>query len=119
MGVNRSSILYDDLCALCLDYSMAHCEDCEYRERVKGMTDEETKKYLTKTGYFKANGDLHLDKCPFCGSSDVVYERYLHTAGYRWRVVCMGCMASIDPGCAQQRNTVQKMWNTRSESHDE
>ena len=71
-------------------------------------------KRLTETGYFTANGDLSLDSCPFCGSSDVVYERYLHTAGYRWRVVCMGCMASIDPGHAQQRSTVQRMWNTRA-----
>ena len=78
------------------------------------LGDHEAAKRLTETGYFTANGDLSLDSCPFCGSSDVVYERYLHTAGYRWRVVCMGCMASIDPGCAQQRSTVQQLWNTRA-----
>lgn len=75
---------------------------------------KEAAKRLTETGYFTANGDLSLDSCPFCGSSDVVYERYLHTAGYRWRVVCMECMASIDPGHAQQRSTVQQLWNTRA-----
>lgn len=75
---------------------------------------KEAAKRLTETGYFTANGDLSLDSCPFCGSSDVVYERYLHTAGYRWRVVCTSCMASIDPGHAQQRSTVQRMWNTRA-----
>ena len=69
---------------------------------------------LTETGYFKASGDLALCRCPFCGSEDVVYERYLHTAGYRWRVVCTSCMASIDPGYAQQRSMVQRMWNTRA-----
>ena len=71
-------------------------------------------KRLTDAGYFKASGDLALCRCPFCGSEDVVYERYLHVAGYRWRVVCTSCMASIDPGHAQQRSTVQIMWNTRA-----
>ena len=71
-------------------------------------------KRLTETGYFKASGDLALCRCPFCGSEDVVYERYLHTAGYRWRVVCTSCMASIDTGHAQQISTVQRMWNTRA-----
>ena len=75
---------------------------------------KEAAKRLTDAGYFTANGDLSLDSCPFCGSSDVAYERYLHTAGYRWRVVCTSCMASIDPGYAQQRSTVQRMWNTRA-----
>ena len=78
------------------------------------LGDHEAAKRLTEEGYFKADGDLYLDRCPFCGSSNVVYEKYLHTAGYRWRVVCMGCLASIDPGHAQNRSTVQKMWNTRA-----
>lgn len=64
------------------------------------LGDHEAAKRLTETGYFKASGDLALCRCPFCGSEDVVYERYLHTAGYRWRVVCTSCMASIDPGYA-------------------
>ena len=74
----------------------------------------EAVKMAMEAGYFKASGDLALCRCPFCGSEDVVYERYLHTAGYRWRVVCTSCMASIDPGHAQQRSTVQRMWNTRA-----
>ena len=78
------------------------------------LGNKEAAKRLTEEGYFKADGDLYLDRCPFCGSSNVVYEKYLHTAGYRWRVVCMGCLASIDPGHAQNRSTVQKMWNTRA-----
>ena len=78
------------------------------------LGDHEAKKKLEETGFFKAGGDLSLDSCPFCGSSDVAYERYLHTTGYRWRVVCTRCMASIDPGHAQQRSTVQRMWNTRA-----
>ena len=78
------------------------------------LGDKEAAKRLTETGYFTASGDMSLDSCPFCGSSDVAFERYLHTAGYRWRVVCTSCMASIDPGHAQQRSTVQRMWNTRA-----
>ena len=78
------------------------------------LGDKEAEKRLTDAGYFKASGDLALCRCPFCGSEDVVYERYLHTAGYRWRVVCTSCMASIDPGYAQQRSMVQRMWNTRA-----
>ena len=78
------------------------------------LDDHEAEKKLEETGFFKASGDLSLDSCPFCGSSEVVYEKYLHTAGYRWRVVCTSCMASIDPGCAQQRSVVQRMWNTRA-----
>ena len=78
------------------------------------LGDHEAAKRLTETGYLKASGDLALCRCPFCGSENVVYERYLHTAGYRWRVVCTSCMASIDPGHAQQRSTVQRMWNTRA-----
>lgn len=23
----------DEICELCLDYSLAHCEECEYREK--------------------------------------------------------------------------------------
>ena len=78
------------------------------------LDDHEAEKKLEETGFFKASGDLSLDSCPFCGSSEVVYEKHLHTAGYRWRVVCTNCMASIDPGHAQQRSTVQRKWNTRA-----
>lgn len=63
----------------------------------------------------KSIGDLRLDDCPFCGSYDVVYAEYQHKAGKRWRVVCMCCLATIDPGHAQDRSTVQKMWNRRAE----
>lgn len=83
-------------------------------EKAALLGSKEAAKRLTDAGYFKASGDLALCRCPFCGSEDVVYERYLHTAGYRWRVVCTSCMASIDPGCAQQRSMVQRMWNTRA-----
>lgn len=41
-----------------------------------------------KTQYFKGVGDLKLLPCPFCGSTNVVYEQYEHAAGSRWRVCC-------------------------------
>lgn len=55
-----------------------------------------------------------LKPCPFCGCADIVYERYSHQVGQRWRVWCTGCMAGIDPGYAQDQSTVQRMWNSRA-----
>lgn len=83
-------------------------------EALTQLTQEQMERIRTGGEYSKPDGDLRLEKCPFCGSVEVVYEKYLHAAGYRWRVMCMGCMASIDPGYAQQRSTVQRMWNTRA-----
>lgn len=53
--------------------------------------------------------------CPFCGSWDVVHMQYEHTVGLRWKAVCCGCMAEIDPGYAQEQHTVTAMWNRRAE----
>lgn len=52
--------------------------------------------------------------CPFCGNDEVVYEQYTHAAGERWRVVCCGCMATIDPGYAQRPEAVRALWNKRT-----
>ena len=41
-----------------------------------------------------------LKPCPFCGGTEIVYERYLHMAG-------------VDPGYARDIGTVQNMWNRR------
>ena len=68
-----------------------------------------------KTPYFEGTGDLTLLPCPFCGSTNVVYERYEHAAGSRWRVFCCGCCATIDPGYTQQRCDVAVLWNHRAE----
>lgn len=38
---------------------------------------------------------------------------YGHGAGERWRCWCTNCLASIDPGWAQDRHTVRDMWNRR------
>lgn len=64
--------------------------------------------------FWKPEGDLTLSHCPFCGEHNVVYEKYQHAVGERWRVVCLSCCASVDPGYAQERHVVQEMWNKRS-----
>lgn len=53
--------------------------------------------------------------CPFCGSKNIAYGKYEHTAGRRYAIVCMNCMAQIDPGWAQSWGTVQEMWNRRAQ----
>lgn len=61
----------------------------------------------------KEGDDLYLLPCPFCGSKEVAYMQYEHVAGERWKVMCCGCTASIDPGYARMRHTVQQKWNKR------
>lgn len=51
--------------------------------------------------------------CPFCGSKEIVIDKYEHTVGTRYRIFCCGCMAMIDPGYAQHEYTVKDMWNKR------
>ena len=58
--------------------------------------------------------DFELLPCPFCEGTEVVYYSYNHIAGERFGVFCCNCTANIDPGYAQDRCTVQHMWNRRS-----
>lgn len=58
--------------------------------------------------------ELALKSCPFCGNTHIIYEKYSHLAGERWRVWCRECLAGVDPGYAQRKHTVQKMWNRRT-----
>lgn len=60
------------------------------------------------------NKDMALEPCPFCGSNNVVYERYGCKTGDRWRCWCADCIAGIDPGWAQQKIDVREMWNRRA-----
>ena len=53
-----------------------------------------------------------LKPCPFCGAP-AVYAQYEHKAGLRWKVMCCGCLAEIDPGYAQTKHAVANMWNRR------
>ena len=57
--------------------------------------------------------------CPFCGSKNIAYGKYEHTAGRRYAIVCMNCMAQIDPGWAQSWGAVQGMWNHRAQPANE
>lgn len=63
--------------------------------------------------FIKPTNPEELAPCPFCGNEEVVYEQYEREVGPRWRVVCCGCMAMIDPGYAQNRHQVAEMWNRR------
>lgn len=49
----------------------------------------------------KKEDDLALFPCPFCGGEEIAYLKYRHAAGERWKVMCCGCTASIDPGYAR------------------
>lgn len=60
-----------------------------------------------------AGGFDSLDPCPFCDGTEVVYEAYDRGVGERWRCWCTSCLASIDPGWAQDRMAVRSMWNRR------
>ena len=58
-------------------------------------------------------GDAHtyLKPCRICGNTEVIYEKYQHDAGPRWRCWCTKCLACIDPGWAQSQSAVRAIWN--------
>ncbi len=58
-------------------------------------------------------GDAHtyLKPCRICGNTEIVYEKYQHGAGPRWRCWCTKCLACIDPGWAQSQSAVRDIWN--------
>lgn len=53
--------------------------------------------------------------CPFCGGENPYIDGYEHSAGLRWRVVCLGCMGMVDPGTTQQKYRAIEAWNRRAE----
>ena len=56
-----------------------------------------------------------LKPCPFCGGANLYIDGYDHTAGKRWRVVCLDCMAMVDPGTEQQKYRAIEAWNRRAD----
>lgn len=59
----------------------------------------------------EGNPHTYLKPCRICGNAEIVYERYKHQAGERWRCWCTKCLACIDPGWAQDRLAVRDIWN--------
>lgn len=59
----------------------------------------------------EGNPHTYLNPCRICGNTEIVYERYKHKAGERWRCWCTKCLACIDPGWAQDRLAVRAIWN--------
>ncbi len=54
--------------------------------------------------------------CPFCGGKEIIIDKYESKLGNtRFRIICSGCMATIDPGWAAQASVVKGMWNKRKE----
>lgn len=68
---------------------------------------------MNLTEYESMRHETEAKPCPFCGGSEICTCQYQHEAGPRYAIICMGCMASIDPGYAQDRGTVLDMWNKR------
>ena len=54
--------------------------------------------------------------CPFCGNDEsVMVEKYGTPVGYRYRVVCPVCMATVDNGFASKVEHAIMAWNRRVE----
>lgn len=51
--------------------------------------------------------------CPFCGSNNIVTYQYEHDAGTRYAIMCMGCVATIDPGWVRNPHYAVELWNKR------
>ena len=59
--------------------------------------------------------DDSVKPCPFCGSENIAYGKYEHVCGTRYSILCMNCMAQIDPGWAQSWGAVQELWTRRAQ----
>lgn len=64
-------------------------------------------------GELKRCKEGEVKPCLFCGGKEIVIDKYKMAAGERFRVICFGCLAMIDPGWAQQACDVIDMWNKR------
>lgn len=59
----------------------------------------------------KPTTHTYLKPCRICGNTEVIYEKYRHDAGPRWRCWCTKCLACIDPGWAQSQSAIRDIWN--------
>lgn len=71
-------------------------------------------KTITILDIFKPHSEDKLKPCPFCGCTEIVFERYATPVGERLRVFCCGCLAGIDPGWTDSEETLIKFWNRRT-----
>lgn len=95
-------------------YIVARLEELEKQLATRGFAGGPGDDSIEVIRPVQGNRDMALEPCPFCGSTNVVYERYSSKAGERWRCWCTDCIASVDPGYAQSRGPVQRMWNRRT-----
>ena len=51
--------------------------------------------------------------CPFCGNDKPFVDNYHHKSGVRYRVMCPGCGAMVDPGYFQSAGRAVEAWNRR------
>lgn len=72
--------------------------------------------YIVKA--YKPQEDT-LKPCPFCSSKEIVFLSYKTKTGLRWKVMCLDCMASIDPGWVQEMGYLWGMWNRRAVGKEE
>lgn len=56
-----------------------------------------------------------LAPCPFCGNKEIAYAQYQHPVGLRWKVVCFGCTAEINPGYCREMYQIRERWNRRAD----
>ena len=47
-------------------------------------------------GELKRCKEDEVRPCPFCGSKEIVIDKYKVAAGERFRVICFGCLAMIE-----------------------
>lgn len=101
---------------------MIHSGQVEYTNKMVVMS---KKQYET---VFRSLKDKHSDEirnaydedgeplppCPFCGMQHILFVKYQHAAGPRWKVMCADCLAEIDPGWAQQTYALIPMWKRRA-----
>ena len=89
------------------------CEDCPVWEHLDDICEPHHWRIPKETEEEQMN--VKLKPCPFCGSDKAMIDEYKTLVGERYKVVCPGCMATVDPGDAQTDKHAAKAWNRRAE----
>lgn len=56
--------------------------------------------------------------CPFCGGSNLFEESYENGIGWRYRIICGDCYATVDDGTLRSIEDAVEAWNRRSIDED-